>query len=47
MLGARELSHRSQDGQPVSVFEDALSWLRGGGDGIFIVDWTRVHVPLK
>ena len=47
MLGARELFHRSEDGEPVPVFEDALSWLRGGGDGIFILDWTRIHVPLQ
>jgi hypothetical protein len=46
-IGDPALFHRSQDSEPVPVFEDALSWLRGGGDGIFILDWTRIHVPLQ
>lgn len=46
-IGHNALSHRCDDGEPVPVFEDALSWLRGGGDGIFIVDWTHIHSHLR
>lgn len=46
-VGANAILHRSAEGEPVPVFEDALSWLRGGGDGIFIVDWTAIHTHLR
>ena len=46
-IGHNVLSDRSADGEPVPVFEDALSWLKGGGDGIFIVDWTYIHTHLQ
>jgi hypothetical protein len=46
-IGHNALDDRSADGEPVPVFEDALSWLRGGGDGIFIVDWTHIHSRLQ
>jgi hypothetical protein len=46
-IGYNAILHRSADNEPVPVFEDALSWLRGGGDGIFIVDWTHIHTHLQ
>jgi hypothetical protein len=46
-IGHNALLRRADDGEPVPVFEDALSWLRGGGDGIFIVDWTAIHMHLR
>ena len=46
-VGYNAILHRSADNEPVPVFEDALSWLKGGGDGIFIVDWTAIHTHLR
>jgi hypothetical protein len=46
-LGFNESDNRALDGEAVPVFEDAASWLRGGGDGIFIVDWTQIVMHLR
>jgi hypothetical protein len=45
-IGHNALFERSCDGEPVPVFADAPSWLRAGGDGIFIVDWTHIRSHL-
>lgn len=41
-LGHNALDFRRWQGEPVAVFEDPVSWLRHGGEGVFIVDWRHI-----
>ena len=42
LLGAAYLEIASQEGAPVPVFKDPISWLRSAGAGIVILDWDWV-----
>ena len=39
VLGAAYLEIASQEGEPVPIFRNPLSWLRSGGAGVCILDW--------
>ena len=39
VLGAAYLEIARQEGEPVPVFKNQMSWLQGGGDGVCILDW--------
>ena len=40
VLGNAFLEIAGQEGEPVPVFKNSTSWLRSGGAGIVILDWT-------
>ncbi len=39
VLGNAYLEIAGQEGEPVPVFSNPLSWLRSGGAGIVVLDW--------
>ena len=42
VLGAAYLDIADQEGEPVPVFRNAMTWLRSGGAGIVVLDWDWV-----
>jgi len=42
-VGHNVLRDCEWDREPLAVFEDAVSWLRAGGNGVWLFDWTHVH----
>ena len=43
VLGAAYLEIARQECEPVSVFKNPISWLRSGGAGITILDWSMTR----
>ena len=39
VLGLAYLEIAGQEGEPVPVFKNPMTWLRSGGDGIVVLDW--------
>jgi hypothetical protein len=46
-VGYNALRDSEWDQEPLAVFDDAVSWLRAGGNGVYFVDWTQIHVHLQ
>ncbi len=42
VLGSAYLEIADQEGEPIPVFRNPLTWLRSGGAGIVVLDWTWV-----
>ena len=42
VLGSAYLEIAGQEGEPVPVFKNPMSWLKSGGAGIVILDWNWV-----
>ncbi len=40
VLGAAYLDIAAHEGEPVPVFKTPLSWLRSGGAGVVVLDWS-------
>ncbi len=40
VLGLAYLEIARQEGEPVPVYRNPLTWLRSGGDGIVVLDWA-------
>ena len=39
VLGGAYLEIAGQEGEPVSVFRNPMSWLKSGGAGVVVLDW--------
>ena len=39
VLGLAYLEIAGQEGEPILVFKNPMTWLRSGGDGIVVLDW--------
>jgi len=42
ILGAAYLDIAGEEGAPITVFRNPLTWLRSGGGGICVLDWEWV-----
>ena len=42
VLGSAYLDIAGQEGEPITVFRNPMSWLRSGGGGIVVLDWAWV-----
>ena len=40
ILGAAYLDIAAQEGEPIPVFRNPVTWLRSGGGGIVVLDWA-------
>jgi hypothetical protein len=57
VLGADEINTAREDDQPLLIFVNAMSWLRGGCRGAVIIDWQQagdsldgtevIHCPIS
>ena len=40
VLGSAYLDIAAQEGEPIPVFRNPVTWLRSGGGGIVVLDWA-------